>query len=51
VAANGWSVELTGGGQSSPEQQDAVVELSIDGPVATDTCTDASLEQARAVAG
>lgn len=51
VAANGWSVELTGGGQSSPEQQDAVVELSIDGPVATDTCTDAALEQALADAG
>lgn len=51
VAANGWRVELTGGGQSSPEQQDAVVELSIDGPVATDTCTDATLEQAVADVG
>lgn len=51
VAANGWSVELSGGGQSSPEQQAAVVELSIDGPVATDTCTDATLEQALADAG
>ncbi|MGI5190485.1 hypothetical protein ACQEVI_20280 [Promicromonospora sp. CA-289599] len=51
VATNGWSVELSGGGQSSPEQQDAVVELSIDGPVATDTCTDAALERAAADAG
>ncbi|MEV0953236.1 hypothetical protein [Promicromonospora sp. NPDC050249] len=51
VSANGWSVELGGGGQSSPEHQDAVVELSIDGPVATDTCTDATLEQALADAG
>ncbi len=51
VAANGWSVELTGGGQSSPEHQDARVELSIDGPVATDTCNDATLEQALADVG
>jgi hypothetical protein len=51
VAATGWSVELRGGGQSSPEHRDARIELSIDGPVTTDTCTDTTLEQALADVG
>lgn len=47
----GWGVEIRGGGQSSPEWPDAVVELTIDGPVATDTCDDATLQEALADAG
>ncbi|PUB31856.1 hypothetical protein C8K30_101373 [Promicromonospora sp. AC04] len=51
VAPTGWTVELKGGGQSSPEQQDARVELSIDGPVTSDTCNDTTLAQALTDAG
>lgn len=47
----GWGVELRGGGQSSPEAPDAVVELSISGPVTTDTCDDATLAEAVTEAG
>ena len=51
VAPTGWTVELKGGGQSSSGQPDAQVELSIDGPVTSDTCNDTTLAQALTEAG
>lgn len=51
LAAQVDSVLEEHGMEPMSEQQDAVVELAIDGPVATDTCTDATLEQALADAG
>lgn len=47
----GWSVELRGGGQSSPDQPHAVVELSVNGPVTASACDDAALEEALAADG
>lgn len=51
AAPTGWTVELRGGGQSSPAAPEAMVELSIDGPVTTDACDTAALEEALADAG
>jgi len=51
VAPTGWTVELKGGGQSSSGQPNAQVELSIDGPVTSDTCNDTTLAQALTDAG
>lgn len=48
---SGWTFEVRGGGQSSAEAPDAVVELSLSGPVTTGDCDDQALEQAVVDAG